>query len=83
MRIDPIILGKAKEKAKSFKNTVLGGTFDRFHAGHKLLLTKAVLNSTDSILIGITSMRLNLAIKLLTNILQLMGLCYRENLTAR
>lgn len=33
---------------------VLGGTFDRLHCGHKLLLTEAVLRARKKIVVGVT-----------------------------
>lgn len=36
------------------ESVVLGGTFDRLHQGHKLLLTEAVLRSTKRVVIGVT-----------------------------
>lgn len=35
-------------------SVVLGGTFDRLHAGHKLLLTEAVLRARKRIVVGVT-----------------------------
>ncbi|MFH1125593.1 MAG: pantetheine-phosphate adenylyltransferase [Candidatus Altiarchaeota archaeon] len=37
-----------------FKKAVVGGTFDRFHMGHKEILKKA-FNIADSVVIGMTS----------------------------
>lgn len=34
--------------------TVLGGTFDRIHAGHKILLTEAVLRASRRVVVGVT-----------------------------
>uniref|UniRef100_A0AAG5DFW1 Bifunctional coenzyme A synthase n=1 Tax=Anopheles atroparvus TaxID=41427 RepID=A0AAG5DFW1_ANOAO len=39
---------------QSFRNVVLGGTFDRIHAGHKVLLTQAVLLATERLVVGVT-----------------------------
>ncbi|XP_035910696.1 bifunctional coenzyme A synthase [Anopheles stephensi] len=39
---------------KSYRNVVLGGTFDRIHAGHKVLLTQAVLLATERVVVGVT-----------------------------
>ncbi|XP_055604599.1 bifunctional coenzyme A synthase [Uranotaenia lowii] len=37
-----------------FNNVVLGGTFDRLHAGHKVLLTQAVLLAKQRLVVGVT-----------------------------
>ncbi|XP_055529944.1 bifunctional coenzyme A synthase [Wyeomyia smithii] len=42
------------EPTKTFKNVVLGGTFDRLHAGHKVLLTQAVLLAEERLVVGVT-----------------------------
>ena len=36
------------------RHVVLGGSFDRLHAGHKVLLTAAALKATSQIDVGIT-----------------------------
>lgn len=38
-----------------YENTVLGGTFDHIHSGHKLLLSFSLLHTSKWIVIGITS----------------------------
>lgn len=37
-----------------YDNAVLGGTFDRLHVGHKLLLTEAVLRAKKRLVVGVT-----------------------------
>lgn len=37
-----------------FKRVAIGGTFDRLHAGHKLMLSVAAMLASESILCGIT-----------------------------
>lgn len=37
-----------------FKKAVVGGTFDRFHSGHKLII-KSAFDIADSVIIGLTS----------------------------
>jgi phosphopantetheine adenylyltransferase/dephospho-CoA kinase len=39
---------------KMHENVVLGGTFDRLHAGHKILLSEAVLRCTRKLTVGVT-----------------------------
>lgn len=43
------------EKAfKKYKKVVLGGTFDRLHNGHKVLLNKAAELASEEIVVGVT-----------------------------
>ncbi|XP_074040395.1 bifunctional coenzyme A synthase-like [Leptinotarsa decemlineata] len=37
-----------------YKHTVLGGTFDRLHTAHKLLLSEAALRSSEKVTVGVT-----------------------------
>lgn len=37
---------------------ILGGTFDRLHTGHKLMLTEAVLRAHKSVTVGVTDVNL-------------------------
>lgn len=39
-------------------SVVLGGTFDRLHTGHKILLTEAVLRSTKRVVVGVTDVNM-------------------------
>lgn len=39
---------------EQYKTVVLGGTFDRLHAGHKILLTEAVIRATKRVVVGVT-----------------------------
>ena len=45
----------ASSPLSSFRHVVLGGTFDHFHIGHKLLLSTAAFLSSSSILVGVTA----------------------------
>ncbi|EFN84613.1 bifunctional coenzyme A synthase [Harpegnathos saltator] len=42
------------QNAKTYRNVVLGGTFDRLHNGHKILLSEAVLRCTEKLTVGVT-----------------------------
>lgn len=42
-------------KNKTYDNSIMGGTFDRIHNGHKIMLSEAVLLTRNRLLIGITS----------------------------
>lgn len=37
-----------------FKTVCLGGTFDRIHNGHKVLLSEAALRATEKLIVGVT-----------------------------
>lgn len=37
-----------------YDNVVLGGTFDRLHVGHKMLLSEAVLRARKRLVVGVT-----------------------------
>lgn len=39
---------------KTYRNVVIGGTFDHIHAGHKILLTNAILRCQKKLTIGLT-----------------------------
>ena len=41
-----------------FSNTAVGGTFDRLHAGHRILLAATALVTTSMAFIGVTSIPL-------------------------
>ncbi|XP_071568849.1 bifunctional coenzyme A synthase isoform X2 [Temnothorax nylanderi] len=46
------------QNVKTYKNVVLGGTFDRLHNGHKILLSEAVLRCTEKLTVGVTDTNL-------------------------
>lgn len=39
---------------RTYRNVILGGTFDRLHNGHKILLSEAALRCTEKLTIGVT-----------------------------
>lgn len=43
------------DEFSSYNNVVLGGTFDKLHIGHKILLTEAVLRCRKRLTVGVTS----------------------------
>ncbi|KAB0793521.1 hypothetical protein PPYR_13141 [Photinus pyralis] len=47
-------LESAPTNNKVYEHTVLGGTFDRLHAAHKILLSEAVLRSSSKVTVGVT-----------------------------
>ncbi|XP_017887974.1 bifunctional coenzyme A synthase [Ceratina calcarata] len=54
---------------KTYKNVVLGGTFDRIHNGHKIFLSDAALHCVERLTIGITDTNM-LAGKLLWELIE-------------
>jgi len=47
-----------KDAPLQFRNVAVGGTFDRLHAGHRLLLGATALVATEGIYVGVTSDKL-------------------------
>lgn len=45
-------------REKQYKKACLGGTFDRIHGGHKLLLTHAI-SIAESVLVGVVKSKYN------------------------
>ncbi|GFU12066.1 bifunctional coenzyme A synthase [Nephila pilipes] len=39
---------------KTFKTVCIGGTFDRLHNGHKVLLSEAVLKASEELVVGVS-----------------------------
>lgn len=46
------------KKNATYDNVVLGGTFDRIHVGHKILLTEAVLRARKRLVVGVTDVNM-------------------------
>lgn len=44
----------ADDRPLSFSHVAVGGTFDRLHVGHRLLLAASALICTENIYIGVT-----------------------------
>lgn len=67
-----------KDDSKMFGTVVVGGTFDRIHTGHKILLTEAILRARNKLIVGVTSNEMVkskfLNIKLKRNLIQ-MSVC--------
>lgn len=47
-----------KTNQKTYRTVVLGGTFDRIHIGHKILLSEAVLRAYKRVVVGVTDMNM-------------------------
>ncbi|XP_030841071.1 bifunctional coenzyme A synthase-like isoform X1 [Strongylocentrotus purpuratus] len=47
-------LGQGDGVLKTYRHVCLGGTFDRLHAGHKILLSDSALRATEKITVGVT-----------------------------
>lgn len=46
-------------KPKEYNSVVLGGTFDRLHNGHKVLLSIAILKTNRVLTCGVTDGEMN------------------------
>lgn len=46
---------KDESENKLYESVVLGGTFDRLHHGHKILLSTAALQCTKKLTVGVTN----------------------------
>lgn len=52
-------LWEPTEDCTMYKNVVLGGTFDRLHIGHKILLSAAAIRATERLVVGVTNATMN------------------------
>jgi hypothetical protein len=48
--------GGQQQQQLLYGNVSVGGTFDRLHAGHRLLLAATALVATQNVYVGITGM---------------------------
>ena len=46
------------ESEKKYNSVVLGGTFDRLHVGHKILLSEAALRAQKRLVVGVTDVNM-------------------------
>jgi phosphopantetheine adenylyltransferase / dephospho-CoA kinase len=46
------------ESEKKYNTVVLGGTFDRLHVGHKILLSEAALRAHKRLVVGVTDVNM-------------------------
>lgn len=52
--IDRLSFSDTRDIDNMYDNVVLGGTFDRLHTGHKILLSEAVLRCRRKLTVGVT-----------------------------
>ncbi|CAB3220678.1 unnamed protein product [Arctia plantaginis] len=48
----------SQDTVKRYENVAVGGTFDRLHNGHKILLSQAALRSTKHLTVGVTDVNM-------------------------
>lgn len=46
------------ESDRKYNSVVLGGTFDRLHVGHKILLSEAALRAQKRLVVGVTDVNM-------------------------
>lgn len=46
------------ESQNKYNTVVLGGTFDRLHVGHKILLSEAALRAQKRLVVGVTDVNM-------------------------
>lgn len=47
-----------EENEPKYNSVVLGGTFDRLHVGHKILLSEAALRARKRLVVGVTDVNM-------------------------
>lgn len=47
-----------EKHGEMYNNVVLGGTFDRLHVGHKILLSAAIIRATERLVVGVTDVEM-------------------------
>lgn len=50
--------GGQESEGKTFDFVALGGTFDRLHTGHKILLSQGVLRANKHLTVGVTDVNM-------------------------
>ncbi|XP_050350593.1 bifunctional coenzyme A synthase isoform X2 [Nymphalis io] len=54
----PAMASLTNEEVKTYEYVALGGTFDKLHNGHKILLSQAALRATKHVTVGITDVNM-------------------------
>ena len=67
--IDQDVFVQDANDSKQFNHVVLGGTFDRLHEGHKVLLSTSAALATDNLTVGVTSNKMTSSKSKLKNII--------------
>lgn len=55
----PGMVNGADTCLEAYQHGVMGGTFDRLHVGHKILLSDACLRCSESVTVGVTDGQMN------------------------
>lgn len=50
--------GRQDSEGKTIDYVALGGTFDRLHTGHKILLSQGVLRANKHLTVGVTDVNM-------------------------